>query len=49
LVIAEAAWIHLARTSASRDAADATVFDQWRPIGWWVHGRIFDGRRRQAE
>jgi hypothetical protein len=60
LVIAEAAWIDLARTAASRDAADATVVDEWRQIGRRVHGwrifngwqvqrRIVDGRRRQEQ
>jgi hypothetical protein len=50
LVIAEAAWIDLARASAGRDATDATVDDEWRQVGWRVNGwGIFDGRRRQAK
>jgi hypothetical protein len=45
LVIAKAAWIDLARTPASRDAADATVIDEWRQR-WRVDGwRIVDGWR----
>jgi len=40
LVIAEAAWIDLARTAAVGYTANATVTD-----GWWQERRFFDGYR----
>lgn len=45
LVIAKAAWVDLARASASRYSADATVIDEWRQrrrVNGW---RIIDGWR----
>jgi hypothetical protein len=58
LVIAEAAWVDLARATAGRYAANATVIgERRRPIerrfidGWdRIDGRVLDGRlRRQVE